>query len=72
VVGDGCFAAGEIPVTAHAVHAPPPVVVWLLPALRTMLVLLVVFVCVFSYCLCVSQFLCNAQILTGLICIVEL
>jgi hypothetical protein len=72
VVGDGCFAAGKTFVTARAVYAPPSVAVWLLPVLRTMLVLLVVFVCVFPCCLCVSQCLCNAQILTGLICRVEL
>jgi hypothetical protein len=72
VVGDGCFAAGVTPVMARVVHAPPPVAVWLLLALRTMLVLLVVFVCVFPCCMCVSQCLCNAQILTGLICRVEL
>lgn len=41
------FAAGETHVTARVFHAPPPVAVWLLPALRTMLVLLV---CV---CLCI-------------------
>jgi len=65
------FAAGETPVTARVVHAPPPVAVWLLPVMRTVL-LLVVFVCVFPCCLCVSQCLCSAQIFVGLICSVEL
>jgi hypothetical protein len=47
VVGEGCFAAGETPVTVSVVHALPPVAVWILPALRVVLVLLV---CV---CLCI-------------------
>jgi hypothetical protein len=51
VDGDSCFTAGESHGTARAVHAPPLVAVWLLPTFMTVMVLLVVvFVCVYSYC----------------------
>jgi hypothetical protein len=43
-------------VTASAFYAPPPVAVWLLSTFRTVMVLLVVvFVCVFPSCLRVSH-----------------
>lgn len=63
------FAAGETPVLARAAHTPLPVAVWILLALRVVLVLLV---CVFPCWLCVSQCFCNAKIFTELICKVEL
>jgi uncharacterized membrane protein YqaE (UPF0057 family) len=48
------FAAGETPVTTRVVHALPPVAVWLLPAMRT--VLLLVVLCLFVYSLVVCVF----------------
>lgn len=47
--GDGCFTAGESHGREHAVHAPHPVAVWLLPTfMKVMVLLVVVFVCVYS------------------------
>jgi hypothetical protein len=55
VDGDGCFIARESYGTARAVHAPPLVAVWILPTFMTVMVLLVVvFVCV--YFLIISVF----------------
>jgi hypothetical protein len=48
-VGDRCFAVGESYGTARVLHAPPPVAVCFPPTFLTMMVLLVVvFVCVYS------------------------